>query len=130
MMPTDRASYSGMLPANAFNQRNRIAQTMMNIGSPPPQVSAGGGIPPGFHMAPTPLKSLMGVEPGMSPGFMGGESTPMPGWTPPATPAPTMGGTTGPMPLQPTTAPEQPLFAPPPAVPGQAPPEFAKPPVY
>ena len=72
----NRTGAGGMLPASAFNQRNNIARTMMNIGSPPPQVG-GSGMPPGFHMAPTPLRSLMGIEPGMSPGFMGGDPTPM-----------------------------------------------------
>ena len=133
-MPTDRASYAGMLPPDAFNQRNRIAQTMMNIGNPPPQVSAS-GMPPGFRMAETPLKSLMGIEPGMSPGFMGGQPTPMPGMTPPAAapPPPMQGGATGPMPLAPQTAPPvdpSSLFDAPPAVPGQTPPQFAKPPVF
>jgi len=118
-----------MLPASAFNQRNRIAQTMMNIGSPPPQVSPG-GMPPGFRMAPTPLKSLMGIEPGMSPGFMGGEPTPMPGMAPPAAPAPALGGSAGPMPTQPQTAPPvdpSSLFAAPPTGPS---PLFAKPPTF
>lgn len=133
-MPTDRASYAGMLPPDAFNQRNRIAQTMMNIGSPPPQVGMPqGGMPPGMMRAPSPLKSLMGMEDAGPSSFMGGRGPPMAPPQAPAPPPPTMGGSAGPMPLQPSTAPPvdpSSLFAPPPAVPGQAPPQFAKPPVY
>lgn len=127
-----RASY-GMLPPAAFNQRNRIAQTMMNIGNPPPQVGmASGGMPRGEPVY-SPLKMLMGMEDAGPSSFMGGRGPPMEPPQAPAAPPPAMGGTAGPMPLQPATAPPvdpSSLFAAPPAVPGQAPPQFAKPPVY
>jgi hypothetical protein len=109
--------------------RNQIAQTMMNIGNPPPQ--AGGSLPPGMMMAPTPLKSLMGVTPGMSPGFMGGEPAPMPGAAPqqqqqqPVQSAEPMPQTQA---ASPATA--NPSFAASPAVPGQTPSMFAKPPTF
>lgn len=128
-MPTDRASYAGMPPA-AFNQRNRIAQTMMNIGSPPPQA-----VPPqyaglGMRMGANLAHPLYGTEEAGPSSFMGGRAPPMPQQqmpqqAPPAPPMPPPMQQAPPPPVDPSS-----LFAAPPAIPGQPPPEFAKPPVF
>lgn len=127
----------GMISPGAFDARNRIAQTMMNIGSPPPQVM-GNQAPIGAERFLT--GPLMGMDEqgvsgasgsmgGMLPAsaFGGGGGMP-PQQAPAAAPV-------APTPPPPPPPPQQPvdpstLFAKPPAVPGQPPPIFAKPPVY
>lgn len=74
--------------------RNSIAQALMNVRSPPPQMGGvpGGMTPPG--LAPggmTPPPQIGGVPGGMMP------PSPIPGGAPPLPPTPP--GTGGPMPL-------------------------------
>jgi hypothetical protein len=111
--------------------RNQIAQTMMNIGNPPPQVNTmpQGGLPPGMMMAPSPLKTLMGMDQQGPSSFMGGQAPPM---TPPQQqqPAPTTPVMPPAPPAPPPSQQQPPLFDAPPAVPGQAPPQFARPPTF
>jgi hypothetical protein len=92
----------------AAAQRNQIAQTMMNIARPPPQVAMGG-----MPMGGMPMGGMRGMLPPQA----------APAATPPVAP---------PVAPAPAAAPADPasLFAKPPAVPGQAPPMFAKPPTF
>jgi hypothetical protein len=99
--PTPGAANLGM--AN----RNSIAQALMNVKAPPPQMGGvpGGMVPPGGM--PGNMPPQMGGVPGdmVPPGGGSGTAGPMPLAPPPPAMGPqygTTGGTAGPMPLAPT----------------------------